>query len=334
MSAVSSTSSRPLQIWLRRAAASIFIACAAYVAVIFWSGWADVVMALTRIGAVSLCAGTAVCATTFLVRFLRWRWILASLGHIVPFLYNLRVYLAGMALSSTPGKVGETLRSVLLLPVQVPVPRSLAAFVADRLSDVIAVAVLGAAAGWFAGRREFMLEAIAAVVLMGSVLLATMMRAQPRVEGLQRVLRRAGLARWLSLARAPAFAWAETWGGWRPLRYVSLGLAAYGLQALVFAGYVRRVAPDIDAAACIAIFSSSTLIGAASLLPGGLGAMDSALVLQLRARGVAWPDAMGAALALRASTLWFAWIIGLAALMTFAVRNPATCVADRPVPGR
>ncbi len=303
-------------------------------ALIFWGGWADVAMAFTRIGAMSLCAGTVVCGATFLVRFLRWQWILASLGHTVPLPYNLRVYLAGMALSSTPAKVGETLRSALLLPVQVPVSRSLAAFVVDRLSDVIAVAVLGAAAGWVAGRREFVLEAIAAVVIMGSVLLATMMRAQPRVEGLQRVLRRTGLARWLVLARAPAFAWAETWRGWRPLGYVSLGLAAYGLQALVFAGYVRRIAPDIDTAACIAIFSSSTLIGAASLLPGGLGAMDSALVFQLHAQGVAWPDAMGAALAVRASTLWFAWIIGLAALMTFAARNPATQVADRPLPGR
>lgn len=333
MPAVPSTSSLP-QAWLRPAAALIFVACGVYIAVVLWSGPADIAGAIVRIGAVSLYAGTAVCGATFLVRFLRWHRILAALGHRVPPLYNLRVYLAGMALSSTPGKVGETLRSALLLPVQVPISRSLAAFLADRLSDVIAVAVIGAVAGWFAGRREPVLEVIGAAVAIGGLLLSRVARARPGIERLQWIFRRPGLAHWCAVAQAPALAWAQAWCGWRPFGYVALGVLAYGLQAMVFAGYVSRVAPHIDAAACIAIFSSATLIGAASMLPGGLGAVDSALVFQLHARGVAWSDAVGAALALRASTLWFAWLVGLAALMTFTAQGPAAAAADGSFSGR
>ena len=72
----------------------------------------------------------------------------------------------------------------------------------------------------------------------------------------------------------------------------------------------------------MAIFSSATLIGAATLVPGGLGAMDSALVLQLQSRGVGLPEALAVALAARASTLWLSWLIGLGALLSFVGMRP------------
>lgn len=328
--AAPSIPSWPLQAWVRPAAALAFVACAGYVGAIVWSGTASTVAAIARIGAAALCLGTVVCGATFLLRFLRWHRLLSALGHRVPAFYDLRVYLAGMALSSTPGKLGETFRSALLLPVRVPVSRSLAAFVADRLSDVIAVALLGAVAGWIDGRRQPVLEVIAVAAVVAGLLLSTLLRALPAATWSQPD----GWLRRCARVRAPALAWAEAWQGWRPLGCVILGLGAYGLQAAVFAAYVERVAPDVGPAACIAIFASSTLIGAASLLPGGLGAMDSALALQLHDRGVDWSAAVGAALAVRASTLWFAWLLGLSALSTFAMRRGAVAAAGVSMPGR
>jgi uncharacterized protein (TIRG00374 family) len=68
----------------------------------------------------------------------------------------------------------------------------------------------------------------------------------------------------------------------------------------------------------MAIFASATLIGAASMIPAGLGAMEAALVYQLMAFGVGAPDAIAVAIATRVSTLWCGLLVGSIALLSFA----------------
>jgi uncharacterized membrane protein YbhN (UPF0104 family) len=284
-------------------------------------GTADTTAALVSIGPLVFAAGTGVVVLSWGVRFFRWQWLLASLGHRLAPLFSLRVYLAGMALSSTPGKLGETFRSALLLPRGVPVNRSLAAFGADRLSDVIGVATLGAVAAWLNRDRLGLLELMAAGLILGSVGLAYALRSRAAQVALfadPEVAASGWKRRLVGLAGMLALDWARVWSLRTCVCWASLAVLAYGLQALVFAEYVARVWPGLDRDVCVAIFASSILIGAASMLPGGLGAMDSALALQLGALGVPWPQALAAVLAVRASTLWFAWLVGLVALLSFA----------------
>ena len=61
------------------------------------------------------------------------------MGHSVPVLRNLEIYLAAFALTLTPGKAGETVRSVYLYPYGVSYPKSIGAFIAERLLDLVAV---------------------------------------------------------------------------------------------------------------------------------------------------------------------------------------------------
>jgi len=63
------------------------------------------------------------------------------------------------------------------------------------------------------------------------------------------------------------------------------------------------------------------LLGAATMAPGGLGATEVALVYQLSEAGMPMPEAVAAAVMLRLSTLWFAMLLGVAALMSFTGRN-------------
>lgn len=308
--------------WAGRTTLALVAALSLYLGAAAYTGPAASLAAARDIGAWPVLAGAGICAVTLLMRFGRWHFILLTLGHRLPGVLGLRIYLAGLALSSTPGKLGETLRSLLLLPSRVPVPRSLAAFFADRLADVLGVAALGALAGLLSQRRLVALEVIAVAGLLASLALAQALRRWPGVAfGPQ-----AGAWRWIAAivhrARPALDAWATAWRGWRPGALIAVAMCAYGLQALVLAMNVARVAPQVDTLACVAIFTSSVLIGAASLLPGGLGAMDAAVVVQLTAQGVPWPEAVAATLAMRLSTLWLTWLIGLGSLLSFAIPGP------------
>jgi len=296
--------------WIARLLVLLAVGASIYVVAAVWAGSTQTSNSIERIGVVSLLVGTVAASSSYLARFARWQVILACLGHRLPMGFGLRTYLAGLALTTSPAKLGETLRSVILLGRGVPVPRSLAAFFADRLADVIGVALLGATAGLVGGDRQPILEAIAVAVFLGAATVAALIRSRhwQRAVCLIGHGRRSGLL--LAAIAAPASAWAGVWTTRRSFAFAAAALVAFGIQAGVFAAYVGLVTPHIKTASCAAIFASSTLIGAASMIPGGLGAMEAAMVLQLTGRGAALPDALAAVAATRISTLWFGMVLG------------------------
>ena len=298
--------------WLARACLAAALALAAYGGVAFFSGASDVWPALGRIGSTAIVGGLLATSISLGVRAARWQLIFRRLGHRLPALFQLRVYLSGLALSSTPGKLGETSRSLLLRSRGVTYADSLAAFVCDRLADVIGVAALGAAAAALAGSRQPLLESIALFSFAGSLVLARLLRSRAGAIWL------ASPRRWAAMAAGPAAAWAGLWNGSSVGVYLAMAVLAHGITGLVFAAFVAQVHAGLGWAPCLAIFVNATLIGAASMVPGGLVTMDAALVIQLQAAGVPAGAALAASIATRVCTLLFAWAVGLGALLSFS----------------
>jgi uncharacterized membrane protein YbhN (UPF0104 family) len=304
--------------WLRGLAVFIAVGAGIYLSAIIWSGTGESLSAIRRLGLSTVVFGVMLASSAYLVRFARWQWILRVLGHRVSVGFNLRVYIAGLALTSSPGKLGEAVRSVLLLNRGVRVSSSFAAFLTDRGSDVLGVAALGALAAWLAGTREPMLEAILAVLFCVTVLAAFGLR-RGMFDAL--ISPMTGLRAWIGRLAAPLPAWAALWTPLRVVAFSLFAVVAYGIQALVFAFYVHEMSGGVPVAECVKIFAVAMLLGAASMVPGGLGATEAALVYQLHQTGMALPAAIAAAIALRLSTLWFAMLLGVGALLTFAVRQ-------------
>jgi uncharacterized membrane protein YbhN (UPF0104 family) len=304
--------------WLRGLTVFIAVGAGIYFGAIVWSGSGESLSVVSSLGLSTVALGVALASSAYLVRFARWHWILLLLGYRLQLGFNLRVYLAGLALTSSPGKLGEAVRSVLLLNRGVRVSSSFAAFLTDRGSDILGVAALGALAAWGAGMREPILETIFVSLLLITVLVALALR---RGAFDSMLLSLAKFSGWAGRLAAPLPAWASLW---TPVRVVALSgfaIAAYGLQALVFAFFVHELGGGVTPADCMKIFSVALLLGAATMVPGGLGATEAALVYQLHQAGMALPSALAAAIALRLSTLWFAILLGVGALLTFAGRQ-------------
>jgi uncharacterized membrane protein YbhN (UPF0104 family) len=318
---VSAAVSAPVVIrghWIRALVVFVGIGAALYLSAVVASGAGESRATVARLGWTLAIGGTAAASLAYLVRFARWHWIIRWFGARVPPLFNLRVYMAGLALTSSPAKMGETLRSALLVERGVPVSASLGAFLADRGADVIGMAALGALAGAVAGRREPILEAICAVLFVASVAGAWAVRRGwlgqlPLLFGAPT----SRLHRVVALVLQPATRWAAVWSIRSCVAFSACAVVAYGAQALVFAAYVQALGADLDAARCVTMFANAMLLGAASMIPGGLGATEAALVYQLSQAGMPFADAVAAAIAIRLSTLWFAILLGILCLLTF-----------------
>ena len=125
-----------------------------YLGSIIWFGWKDVSDAFLSLGVDTLILGGILSSSAYLWRFGRWEWGLRCLKNSVPRFTHFLIYISGLALTSTPGKLGETFRSALLVHQGVRLNHSLAAFLADRGSDVIGMILLGGLAS-FAAQHEY-----------------------------------------------------------------------------------------------------------------------------------------------------------------------------------
>jgi uncharacterized protein (TIRG00374 family) len=128
--------------WVRAIAISTAVAAAVYLGTIMWAGRTEVTAALSLIGVDTLIGLLALSLLNYGLRFVRWHYYVRSLGGVISLRHDLRIYIGGFALTTTPGKAGEMARSLWLRPYGVPTTMSIAAFFAERIQDFLGIVLL------------------------------------------------------------------------------------------------------------------------------------------------------------------------------------------------
>ena len=254
---------------------------------------------------------------SFLLRYLRWRWLLARRKCRVPWVVGFLSYLSGFALTASPGKVGELLRLRYFGKMGVPADQMIACFVFERTADLIVVLLLSAGLGFVPGAAlafAFVALVIAAVIVLSRttalwVALAARLRKAEWHDLAKMLLALAnGLAGAVSFLTPREFTVAMV-----------LGFAAWTIQSLGCVYLLSKLGIAIPPLAAFSLYPLALLIGAASLLPGGIGTTEVAIVLFLRSFGVPLGSAALAAVGMRISTLWFATALGFMAVATLEI---------------
>jgi len=291
---------------------SIAAATAGYLAFSLWGGWQDVSQAFGLIGWMGTSIALVLSLLNYGLRFARWQLYLRRLGHPIPHLPSLRIYLSGFALTTTPGKAGELFRSVLLQQRSVPFPASCAAFISERLSDLVAITLLTlvglssspqALSLILAGALGIAL--LFAVLSCRSILDSLLARTQTGASKLKQALR--GILQMLAEARgchSPGLLAIAT----------VLSLLAWGAEALAFHWVLVWLGTDIPLTYAVFVYALSMLAGALSFLPGGLGGAEASMIGLLLLQDMSMPEAIAATVFIRLATLWFAVVLGLGAL--------------------
>jgi len=299
--------------WRYRAVVySVALSALGYLGFSLWAGWHDVSAAVGKVGLLGILLALSLSLVNYGLRFLRWQAYLRALGHAVPWRPSLRIYLAGFALTTTPGKAGETLRSVLLKPWGMPYSQSPAAFFRERLSDLLGVVLLTLIGLTLYPAARPLVAFGAVLVAAGLVLLAhpsALDRLDARITGdsrLQVLLRH--LLQVLQQARRchrPRLLTGAT----------ALSILAWGAEAAAFYLILHLMGMHVAPTFAVFVYALSTLAGALSFVPGGLGGAEAVMVALLLWQGVARPDAVAATVLIRLITLWFAVGIGSASVL-------------------
>ena len=256
-----------------------------------------------------LFAALALALLNYFLRFVRWSYYLYVLEIKLPLASSALVFLSGLAMSITPGKTGEVLKSYLLRDrTGVPVSTSLPAVVMERLTDLVAVILLGLV-GLALLPVPVLVTLSVALVFCGVALLVVTSRHSQRIVDLPL------LRRWksellnsqdsLRLLAAPRVM----------LAAVALGAVAWFSEGMALWVILRGLDSPLAVYKVLPIYAASTLVGAITTIPGGLGGTEGSMVVLLQQSGLARDVASAGTLLVRVVTLFFAVLLGLAALV-------------------
>ncbi len=228
----------------------------------------------------------AVSALCVWVRFVRWQFLLRRAGVRVPTRESLATYLASLVGIATPAHVGELLRCVFLRRNRgVPLARSIGVLVSERALDVVALVALGVVASPGHASGYGLALAVVGVALLLGLSLANAAGAPLRLL--------AGVSRAADVGVA-----------------LALSLVAWGGAALLVSLATASVGDAIAVRPGVHVYAWSTLIGAATLTPAGVGTTGSVAILGLEQAGLTLGDSVIAVSVMRLASTGFALAVG------------------------
>lgn len=301
---------------VRAAIATAMLAAVGYLTVALWSGWHDMAQAARNAGLAGICIALVLSLVNYGLRFVRWQLYLGAMNQRVPLWPSLRIYLAGFALTTTPGKVGELLRSALLTTWSVPFRSSAAALISERLSDLTAIILL-ASVGLTVLPGGGAWVAIAAVgVASALVVLAN----RSWLDRLRACIAPAGRARGAIRGLLGMLIEGSRCNAPRLLVVATvISIVAWGAECVAFHIVLDRMGAPVPFTFAVSVYAISMLAGALSFMPGGLGGAEAAMTGLLVWHGLDAGTAFAATLIIRLATLWFAVAIGAAASVTASI---------------
>lgn len=304
--------------WRYRAVVLSVVASAlGYLGFSLWGGWRAVGAAVSEVGLTGIAIALLMSSINYGLRFVRWQSYLKVLGHPMPWRPSLNIYLAGFALTTTPGKAGEALRGVLLKRWGVPYPQSFAAFFSERLSDLFAVVLLTLFGLSLYPEAMPMIVVGVALVLVGLLVLAQR-RLLERL--MARVPSEGGMVTGLIRHLLQVLVHAQQCHRLRlMLGLTALSVVAWSAEALAFHWILQWMGADIPLTFAVSVYALAMLAGAVSFMPGGLGGAEAVMVGLLVWKGMSSADAIAATVLIRLATLWFAVAIG--AVMLFRLKG-------------
>ena len=278
---------------------------------LFLFGDADrVASALARFDLRAFAVVLALTTVGYLIRFVKWELYLHELDIDVPRTTSLTVFFSGLMMVVTPGKAGEVWKAWLLRDMEnVPASRTTPVVGAERITDVVSLAVLASVGVVAYGRSPAILAVVVVIFLAGLGLLqwrAGCLRILAWAETLPVVGEYADVFETFYESTYVLFRL-------RPLALATvLSVVAWGLEGIALWVTLRGFGVKVSVLAAVFVFALGSVVGAVSLLPGGLGAAEASMTGLLLTFSVTEPIAVAATLVVRVGTLWYAAVLGFA----------------------
>ena len=251
--------------------------------------------------------------SSWLAVFARWVLLLRNSGIHVPLKQNYKIYLAGFAFAITPGRVGELIKSQLMKnQFGISRTKTVPIIMVERFYDLLGAVIVSFIGVWLIGLGVYII--IGASVLLVFIFLIFSSRRlfnkflsifskwkytsrflSPLSESYE-IIRASSRGKIVITATLFTIIYwlVESIG-------VYFVLIGYGIEGMSYVNVVST-------------YVTSLILGAASLIPAGLGVTEGSLVGLFSYQNIELSEVFGLVVIIRLFTLWYSVIIGFIAL--------------------
>jgi len=252
----------------------------------------------------------------YFVRAERWHSYLNRINLALPRKKSYWLFLSGLSMSITPWKAGEALKALLLkIEKAAPLERGFALVFAERMSDLTGMILL-IAIGSFAIAYGLLSFAIIVLLVAVIILIVSSERLSRRIVSWMKSKKR--LQRFGALLQTVLKDARQLLTGRNLLQGTGYAAIAWAAECVAFFLILIGCGVEIGLLECIFIYAFSSVIGAISMLPGGMGTTEATMLGLLIALSVSASVASFAVILTRIFTLWFAVVIGLIFLVIYS----------------
>jgi uncharacterized protein (TIRG00374 family) len=312
-------SSPALGRWIGRTMLILGALMAVYLGATFWASRENLSRGVEHFRLQSLLGVVGLVLVGLALRAVRWQYYVRRLRWNIPVSHSIAAFLASFAFTATPGKAGEVVKSVLLQSHHdVPLADGVGVLLVERLGDLLAVLVMamGGLSLLSDGKSHLgVVQLSAAVVLIvGTTAVVGSRRIYgPMIAQLAKIKKLSGIsAKILQLLDAGRELLRP-----RPfLIGMGLALVAWSCEGVAFHWLLQGFGKEEPLLTSCAIYGIATLVGALSMLPGGIGGFEAVMgFLLLKQFGMSLAEATPPVAVFRLCTLWLGSLIGLAFLL-------------------
>lgn len=242
------------------------------------------------------------------IRFLKWEYYLRTLRIDVPLKISLIVFVSGLMMVITPGKAGEVWKAWFLRDEQgISVNETAPVVGAERVTDLLALAAFAFLGAVLYRQSSTTLIGVTGL-FVGGVALLQWRSLCLRILTLCETIPLIG-----SYADEIREFYESTYALFRPKQLgvaMVISLVAWGMEGVALWIVLNGFVTDASILLSLFVLGLGSVVGAASLLPGGLGAAEASMVGMLVFFEFSRTIAVSSTLVIRVGTLWYGAVLG------------------------
>lgn len=252
----------------------------------------------------------------YFIRFIKWNFFLKNVAVHMPLKENLFVFFSGLSMTITPAKAGEIWKGWLIRDINgEKLSKTVPVVIIDRITDLIGLIILSIIGIIYYKNGAYILLSLF-IIFAGFIVAA---KSETISQRLITILEKRA-SKYSKDIKEMDISFKKS----LELKYLigmsAISVLAWFLECLALYFVIYGFGQPLGIVISTFVFSFSSLAGAVSMIPGGLGIAEATLSGLLVFFGLTSTTAVGVALIVRFGTLWYGAILGFLVYLLFNKR--------------
>lgn len=251
-------------------------------------------------------------------RFIKWDYYLKLLNIKMKYRDSLAIFMSGLVMSVTPGKMGEVLKSYFVKEVaDEPISKTAPIVMVERITDFISLIFLAFIGVFIYQQGMLLVIAMAVIFILLLFLIGNKKLSLRIIRSLEKVKFIGKFIEKVEEAYESSYTMLKP----KPLILMFLvSLLSWFFECVGFYLILVNFEVNISVFWSTFAYAFATIAGAVTMLPAGLGVTEGSLTFLQIEQGIAKEVAVASTFILRVVTLWFAVLLGGLTVLVYQKR--------------